>query len=47
MEQLIGEFMRKDITICIGTVGYPTFNRCKSIINRIKKAITELRKLLL
>jgi hypothetical protein len=30
--------MRKDVTICIGTVGYPTFDRCHSKVQEIAKA---------
>ena len=27
--------MRKDTTICIGTVGYPTFNKCYTIAKKL------------
>ena len=28
--------MKKDITICVGTVGYPTINKCLSIVSGIQ-----------
>ena len=27
--------MRKDVTICIGTVGYPTFERCHRSVVKV------------
>ena len=36
--------MKKDITICIGTVGYPTFNKCKKIIDKLYKRDSRIKK---
>jgi len=37
--------MKKDITICIGTIGNPTFKKCKSIIKRINANDQRVKKI--
>jgi hypothetical protein len=37
--------MRKDVTICIGTVGYPTFHRCYSQAKSIYKSDPRVKDL--
>jgi hypothetical protein len=38
--------MEKDITICIGTVGYPTFGKCFSIANKIAQKDPRVKDLI-
>ena len=37
--------MKKDVTICIGTVGYPTFDKCYKICNNIYKSDDRVKDL--
>ncbi len=36
--------MKKDITVCIGTVGYPTFERCLKRVNEVAEADGRIKK---
>ena len=36
--------MRGDITVCIGTVGYPTFKRCHLLVKKIAKKDNRIKK---
>ena len=37
--------MKKDIVICIGTIGGPTFNRCYSNIKRLQSIDSRIKRI--
>lgn len=38
--------MKKDVTICIGTVGYPTFDKCHSTAKRVAKRDPRVKRVI-